>query len=246
VYLCVPVPTRMQPGIHVYAYSFRAKRQSVSLAERENRAADCKRIFIRWILCLANGSVYLFLPLSFRADPARYFMVCISAISVLCGYAIRLGIGIRYGTTALLSSFELHRRIWYPQYVRHIPDTFLTNVLPQPICFLPRATAELITKLAVNYSECVRGFNDISAMNGKSLPRCFCVTLTRFLLIRGIWNFGRKFWLANERLVKIDLFNHGQIISKCRRGGDWERQARRARRFKMLPVWRRIRVSTAG
>lgn len=75
----------------VRAYSSRVKRHSV-LRWRENRAADCTRIFIRRILRLAER---LFAPSSLFPSTPSHFMVCISAIPVLCRYTIRLGVGIR-------------------------------------------------------------------------------------------------------------------------------------------------------
>lgn len=61
-------------------------------AGRENRAADCTRIFIRRILCLAER---LFASSSLSSSTPQHFMVCISAIPVLCRYTIRLGVGIQ-------------------------------------------------------------------------------------------------------------------------------------------------------
>lgn len=78
----------------VRAYSPRVKRHSVLRGAGKSRG----RLYANFYTTdfTSRGALVCpYVSLSLPANPARHFMVCISAIPVLCRYTIRLGVGIR-------------------------------------------------------------------------------------------------------------------------------------------------------
>lgn len=123
----------------VRAYSSRVKRHSVLRGAGKSRGRLYANFYTADFMS-RGGLVCPFVSLSRSPSSPRHFMVCISAIPVLCGYTIRLG--RRVGSDAFLGLEMFYWRIWCSRYAQSMrflrPRAFYDVIVNVSRFLLPR------------------------------------------------------------------------------------------------------------